>query len=82
MKDYVLFPSQNSKIIYNSDVIIFFMSQFELVLQCPSGSLEHFRAHAVVHVEVPLSAMQNKTQYELILKPTIPVLVFLVLASL
>lgn len=42
--------SQDSKIIYNSDVIIFFMSQFELGLQCPSGSLENFCTHAVVHV--------------------------------
>lgn len=49
MKDSVSFPSQNSKIIYNSDVIIFCISQFEWVLQCPSGSLEHFCARAVVH---------------------------------
>lgn len=50
------------------------MSQFELFLRYPSGSLEHFCACAFVHVWVPVSAMQSKTQYELILKPAVLVL--------
>ena len=81
MKDSVPLHSQKSKVIYNTDISIC-MSQFELFLRCPSGSLEHFCAHAFVRVWVPVSAMQNKTQYELILKPTVPVLGLSVLTSL
>lgn len=82
MKDSVSLHSQKSEVIYNTDISIFCVSQFELFLQCPSGSLEHFCARAFVRVWVPVSAMQNKTQYELILKPTVPVLGLPVLTSL
>lgn len=82
MKDFVSLCSQKSTVIYNTDLSIFCMSQFELVLQCPSGSLEHFCARAFVRVWVPVSAMQNKTHYERILKPPVLVLGLPVLTSL
>lgn len=48
MKDCVSVHSQKSKVINNTDISIFCMSEFKLFLQCPSGSLEHFCARACV----------------------------------
>lgn len=82
MKNFVSLCSQKSKVVYNIDLSIFCISQFELVLRCPSGSLEHFCARAFVRVWVPVSAMQNKIQHKRVLKPTILVLGLPVLTSL
>lgn len=59
------------------------MSQFQLFLLCPLGSLEHFTVCVCAHTRLAhLAAMQNKTQYELIVKLTGPILGLSVLTAL
>jgi len=63
MKDSVSLLSQKSKVAYITDFRFFCMSQLELVLRCPSGSLEHFVARAFVRVWV--LSLQCRTRHNM-----------------
>lgn len=63
MKGSLSLCSQKSKVVYNTDISIFCMSQLQLFLLRPSGSLEHFSLCVCVCVCTPgCRAEQDTTQ--------------------
>lgn len=62
MKDSVLLHSWKSKVVYNTDISIFCVSQFQLFLLRPLGSLEHFTVCVSVCAHVSCTPGCNAEQ--------------------